>query len=295
MAKFVLSCCSTADLPASHFEERAIPCLFFHYSIDGVSYPDDLGKTVPYDKFYKMIDDGAMPVTSQPNAQEYMDFWKPFLDQGKDVFHITLSSGISGAFNSAQIAKEEMSEKYPNQKIIVLDSLGASSGYGMLVDYVADLRDQGADLQEAYNWAVKNRLHVHHWFFSTNLTHYKRGGRISSTAALVGGLLRICPLMNVDHDGKLAPREKIRLKKKAIEESVNRMKEHADNGTEYDGRCYICNSACIADAEELKSKIEADFPHMKDKIVITNIGAVIGSHTGPGTIALFFMGDERLD
>ena len=295
MSDFILSCCSTADMPKSFFEERNVAYVCFHFNMDGKDYPDDLGESMPFPEFYKRIEEGAQPTTSQVNVEEFTNFFEPFLKEGKDILHVSLSSGLSGSFNSASIVARDLMEKYPERTIKVVDSLGASSGFGVLMTYLADLRDEGKSLTEVYDWAEKNKLRVHHWFFSTDLTSYKRGGRISATSAMVGTLLGICPLLNMDNEGHLIPRKKIRTKKKVIEELVNMMKEHVEDGPDYKGYCYISNSACEEDAEKVRDLVEAYCPNLKGKVLINSIGTVIGSHTGPGTVALFFLGDERVD
>lgn len=295
MSDFILSCCSTADMPKSFFEERNVAYVCFHFNMDGKDYPDDLGESMPFPEFYKRIEEGAQPTTSQVNVDEFTNFFEPFLKEGKDILHVSLSSGLSGSFNSASIAARDLMEKYPERTIKVVDSLGASSGFGVLMTYLADLKDEGKSLTEVYDWAEKNKLRVHHWFFSTDLTSYKRGGRISATSAMVGTLLGICPLLNMDNEGHLIPRKKIRTKKKVIEELVNMMKEHVEDGPDYKGYCYISNSACEEDAEKVRDLVEAYCPNLKGKVLINSIGTVIGSHTGPGTVALFFLGDERVD
>ena len=295
MSDFILSCCSTADMPKSFFEERNVAYVCFHFNMDGKDYPDDLGESMPFPEFYKRIEEGAQPTTSQVNVDEFTNFFEPFLKEGKDILHVSLSSGLSGSFNSASIAARDLMEKYPERTIKVVGSSGASSGFGVLMTYLADLRDEGKSLTEVYDWAEKNKLRVHHWFFSTDLTSYKRGGRISATSAMVGTLLGICPLLNMDNEGHLIPRKKIRTKKKVIEELVNMMKEHVEDGPDYKGYCYISNSACEEDAEKVRDFVEAYCPNLKGKVLINSIGTVIGSHTGPGTVALFFLGDERVD
>ncbi|WP_349948048.1 DegV family protein [Lacrimispora sp. BS-2] len=295
MGSFVLTCCSTVDMKKEFFEQRQIPYVCFHYTMDGVTYPDDLGQSIPFPEFYSRIAKGAAPVTSQVNVEEYCDFFEPFLKEGKDILHLTLSSGISGTYNSACVAREEMSSKYPERKIVIVDSLGASAGYGLLTDAVADLRDKGVSLEEASEWVENNKLFVHHWFFSTDLTSFKRGGRISATSAMLGTVLNICPLMSVDGKGHLVPRQKIRTKKKAIHEIVNTMEAHADGGRDYSGKCFISYSACENDAREVAALVEERFPRLSEKVLLNSIGAVIGSHTGPGTVALFFWGDKRMD
>lgn len=293
MSEYKITCCSTADMPASYFEERKIPYVCFQYRMDGVEYPDDLGKTMPFAEFYDRISKGAEPTTAQVNAQQYMDFFEPILKEGKDILHFTLSGGISGSVNSANIAKTQMEEKYPERKIIVIDSLAASSGFGMLVDAALDKQEEGLSLEENAAWAEENKNKLHHWFFSTDLTSFIRGGRISKVSGFVGQALNICPLMNVNSEGKLIPRNKYRGKKQVIREIVKRMEQHAQGGTEYSGKCFMSCSACEEDAEKVAEMIEEKFPNLNGKVRINSIGTVIGSHTGPGTVALFFWGDER--
>ncbi|SEU31120.1 EDD domain protein, DegV family [Lacrimispora sphenoides] len=295
MGSFILTCCSTVDMKKEFFEQRHIPYVCFHYTMDGVTYPDDLGQSIPFPEFYDRIAKGATPVTSQVNVEEYCDFFEPFLKEGKDILHLTLSSGISGTYNSACVAREEMSSRYPDRKIVIVDSLGASSGYGLLTDSVADLRDKGVSLEEATEWTENNKLFVHHWFFSTDLTSFKRGGRISATSAMLGTVLNICPLMSIDNTGHLIPRQKIRTKKKAIQEIINTMEAHAKGGRDYSGKCFLSYSACENDAREVAVLVEERFQKLSGKVLLNSIGAVIGSHTGPGTVALFFWGDKRTD
>ena len=295
MSDFVLSCCSTADLTAEWFAARDIQFISFHFEIDGVPYLDDMGRSVPPKMLFEKMAAGAQTKTSQVSIGEYTEHFEKFLKQGKDVLHITLSSGISGTFNSARLAQEDLKEKYPDRKLYVVDSLAASSGFGLLVDRLADLRDQGKSIDEVYDWAEKNKLYDHHWFFSTDLTYYIRGGRVSKTAGFFGGLLNICPLLNVDYQGRLIPRDKIRGKKKVVKETVERMKQHAKDGLDYSGKCFISHSMCIEDAQAVASLVEQTFPKLNGKVEIFDIGATIGSHTGPGTVALFFWGDQRVD
>lgn len=294
MSNYVLSCCSTADLTEEHFTARGISYICFHYELDGKDYPDDLGKSIPFDKFYKMMQNGAETRTSQVNTEEYETYFEPFLKEGKDILHVCLSSGITSTINSARIAKEELEQRYPGRKILLVDSLGASSGYGLLMDKLADLRDEGKTIEEVYEWANAHKLNLHHWFFSTDLTFYIKGGRVSKTAGVIGGILNICPLLNMDNNGKLIPRLKIRTKKKVIRVIVDKMEEDADQGLDYSGKCYISHSACYEDARAVADLVEARFPKLNGKVEIYSIGTTIGSHTGPGTVALFFWGKERI-
>ncbi len=293
MPDYILSCCSTADLSQRHFDERDIQYICFHFYLDGKPYADDLGRSIPFADFYKAMENGAETKTSQINDEEFVHYFTPFLEQGKDILHVCLSSGISGVYNSAVIAKETLKEKYPERKIYIVDSLGASSGYGLLMDTLADLRDGGMSIDTLYEWAEAHKLELHHWFFSTDLTFYVKGGRVSKTAGWVGTALKICPLLNMDSLGRLIPREKIRTKKKVISRIVEKMQAHAKNGADYNGKCYISQSACEEDARAVADLVEAAFPKLNGKVEIYSIGTVIGSHTGPGTVALFFWGDKR--
>ncbi len=295
MQNYILSGCSTADISHEHFAERNIHYICFHYFMDGIEYPDDLGRSMPFDEFYAAMVNGADTKTSQISAGEYTAYFEKFLAEGKDIIHVTLSSGLSGSIQSAKNAAKACLEKYPERKIRIVDSLAASSGYGLFLDKLADLRDEGMGLDELADWAEANRLRVHHWFFSSDLTFYVKGGRVSKTAGAIGGILGICPLLNMDVNGKLIPREKIRPKKRVINRITEMMKEHADNRLDYSGKCFISHSACLEDARAVADIVKASFPNLNGDVVINSIGTTIGSHTGPGTVALFFWGDVRED
>ena len=295
MADYIISCCSTADLSREHFEAIDVRYVCFHYILDGQDYPDDLGRSMPFDEFYRRMKEGADTKTSQVSIQEYLDFFTPFLEQGKDIVHVTLSSGISATINSARNAANIAMERFPERKIYVIDSLGASSGYGLLMDTAAKKRDEGLSAAELAAWIEKNRLRLHHWFFSTDLSFFVKGVRISKTAAVFGGLLEICPLMNMDDLGRLIPRFKVRTKKRVIRQIVDKMAEFADGGLDYSGKCFISQSACLDDARAVAALVEARFPKLDGKVEINYVGTTIGSHTGPGTVALFFWGAERVD
>lgn len=293
MPAFTLTCCSTADRPKSFFDKREIPYACFHWSEGGVDHLDDLYQSITPEEFYGAIKAGAEPTTSQVSVGEFVALWEPVAAGGSDVLHVSLSSGLSGAYNAATLAASQVEAAHPGRRVLVVDSLGASSGYGMLVEYLADLRDAGASLDEAHAWALAHRLNVHHWFFSTDLTSYVRGGRVSRVSGFVGTALRICPVLDMNDEGRLIPRDKIRTKAKAERDVVARMWEHAEGGLAYAGKCSISQGACREDAERVRDLVEERFRALRGKVTISDIGTVIGSHTGPGTVALFFMGDTR--
>lgn len=293
MSAYVLSACSTADHPRSFFEERGILCTLFHYQMDGRTLPDDLYESITPHAFFEQIMAGSEPTTSQPSAGEYADTWEPHLRAGEDILHVTLSSGISGAYNSACIARDQLAAAYPERTIVVVDSLTASAGYGMLLEYLADLRDRGASLEEVAAWAEEHKLELNAWFYVSDLECLKRGGRVSKTSALIATALKICPVLDVDAAGHLIPRAKIRTKRKAAAELARVCLERIQDGAAYTGRCCISHSDCREDAEEVARLVAERVPALAGKIGIYDIGTVIGCHTGPGTVALFFMGERR--
>jgi DegV family protein with EDD domain len=267
----------------------------FHYELNGVRYLDDLGKTIPFSQFYGAMAKGVMTKTAPVTTDEFETYFEKILYKGKDILHVCLSSGISDVYSDAVEARERLMERYPERKIYLVDSLGASSGYGLLMDELANLRDLGYSLEALYRWALANRKKLNHWFFSTDLTFYVRGGRISRAAGSIGNALDICPLLDMDSEGRLIPREKVRTKKKVIDTIVDQMDKCARDHEGYDGKCYISHSACYEDARHVADLVEERFPHLQSPVEIYDVGTTIGSHTGPGTVALFFWGRERID
>lgn len=261
-----------------------------HYSVDGKDFLDTLEDREPMSEFYKKMSDGAMPTTSQVNVEEYIAYFERLFAQSDEVLHICLSSGITGTFNSAMIAKSELEEKYHDKKLVLIDSLNASCGYGILALRAAKMRDDGRTLAETAEYIERLKHKLESWFFSTDLTSYVRGGRLSQVSGWFGTVLKICPLLCIDEAGKLIPKEKCRGKAKAIAACFDKMISLAENGTDYDGECYIANSACYDDAKALSDMIEKSFPKLMGKVNIVDVGKIIGSHTGVGTTGLFFVG-----
>lgn len=290
---FILSCESTVDLPYSYVSGRNMPVLFYSYSIDGQEYPDDMGRdpeALP--QFYRFLEEGKMPSTSQTNVFKYTEFFTELLKRG-DVLHIAFGSGMTPSVKNALAAADALRKDFPNRKIIVVDSLCSSSGYGLLVDGAADLRDRGCTMEEIEQWLLDNRQKVHHQFFSTDLKYFRRSGRVSGATATIGSILNICPIMRLDDIGHIIAYDKARGKKKAIQRTIQEMEKHAENGLQYSGKCWICHSNCLADAQETKEAIRQRFPNISEDIRIFDIGTIIASHCGPGTVAVFFFGDER--
>ena len=203
MADFVLSCTTHLDLPKEYVDSRNIYYTSAPYFMNGVEHRDDLYQTISAEDFYQAMVDGVNVTTSQPNMQEFLDYFETILKEGKDILHISLSSGLSGTHQSAVNAANVAREKYPERKIYIVDSLAAASGIGLFMDKIADLRDAGMSIEEIRDWAEENKLKLHHWFFTTDLTFFIKGGRVSKTAGTVAGVLGICPLLNVSNEGKL--------------------------------------------------------------------------------------------
>ncbi|MGN0963217.1 MAG: DegV family protein, partial [Clostridia bacterium] len=282
---FILSCESTVDLPFAYVNGRNIPVLFYSFTVDGKEYPDDMGRdpeALP--RFYRFLDEGKIPSTSQLNVYQYKEFFESLLQKG-DVLHIAFGSGMTSSVSNAVTAAEMLRPEYPGRKITVIDSLCSSSGYGLLVDEAADMRDRGCSLEETGLWVTENRRNVHHQFFSTDLKYYRRSGRISGTAAAVGAILSICPIMRLDNGGHIIAYDKVRGKKKAIQKTLQTMEENALNGKDYAGKCWVCHSNSLAEAEQTRDALKERFPDIKGEIRICDIGTIIASHCGPGTVA----------
>ena len=292
--KFILSCESTVDLPFSYVSGRNIPVIFYTYTVDGKEYIDDMlrdPEALP--NFYQLLDDGKLPSTSQLNEFAYEEFFEEQLKQG-DLLHIAFGSGMTKSVTNAESAASKMREKYPNRKLVVVDSLCSSSGYGMLVDYAADMRDRGCSIEETEKWLIDNRNKIHHQFFSTELKHYRRSGRMSGATAMIATILGICPIMRLDDKGRIIAYGKVRGKTNAIKTTLDAMESHAQGGKNYSEKCWICHSRCLEDAENLKKELKQRFPNIKGDIRICDVGTIIASHCGPGTVAVFFLGDERV-
>lgn len=290
--RFILSCESTVDMPYEYVHLRNIPVLFYSYTVDGNVYPDDMGRdanALPH--FYQLLSEGKLPSTAQLNEFQYEEFFEELLQTG-DVLHIAFGSGMTGSVYNAEKAAVALREKYPDRKLVVIDSLCSSSGYGLLVDVAADLRDSGSTLEETQQWVEEHRKRIHHQFFATDMQHFRRSGRVSGMTAVLGSMLNICPIMRLDDSGHIIAYDKVRGKKKAILRTVQMMEEHVERG-EYLKKCCISHANCLEDAEEIKRILAEKFPEIAGDIRIFDIGTIIASHCGPGTVALFFVGDER--
>ena len=291
--EFQLSCESTVDLPYSYVSGRNMSVLFYTYSVDGVEYEDDMSRDESARAmFYQFIKDGKKPTTSQINTYRYVEYFRSLLEKG-DVLHIAFGSGMTPSVHNAMEAAKILKEEFPDRRLMIIDSLCSSSGYGLLVDIAADLRDRGEDMDSIEQWLLKIRGKVHHNFFVTDLTMLRRGGRVSGPTAAIATVLGICPTLRLNATGHIIAHGKVRGKKNAITATVQSMKENLKGNTNYGCKCFISHANALEDALATKEAIEKVFPKLKDKVQIFNIGTIIASHCGPGTVALFYVGEER--
>ena len=289
MENYILSCCSTMDLRKGWAEERGVNLIYAKFFLEGEEFRDDFYESISQDKLFERMLSGEKSQTTQVNTEEYIDSFRKYLEQGQDIFHICLSSGVSGTFNSCHIAKDILQEEFPERKIEIVDSLMASSGYGLLVDKACDLKRQGLDMETLRIEVEKWRNCLHAYFFTSDLRFFIQGGRVSKAAGFIGGLLKICPVLKITEEGKLKPIEKARGKKQAIENILSKMEKEGYLSTE---KCFISHSACPQDAEKLAESIRERF-HPEGRIEIFDIGGTIACHTGPGTVSSFFFGKGK--
>lgn len=286
---FLIGTDSTADLPESFIKERNITVFELTTNIGGETYGTD--KKLDVKNFYGLLRNGENATTSQVNPDEAKENLLKMLEKGNEILYVAFSSGLSGTFNSVRLAAEEICEDNPDAKIIVIDSKCASLGEGLLVNYIADLRDEGKTIDEAATWANEHALNVVHMFTVDDLNFLFRGGRVSKSAALLGTVLNIKPVLHVDDEGHLVPLSKVRGRKKALLSLVDGMEEKIGSFVNKIDVFYVSHGDCIEDAEFVRDEVKSRF-HIDDSM-INFVGPVVGSHSGPGTVALFFMGDNR--
>lgn len=289
MSEFVITTDNTTDFPGSYYQEHGVEYMYLTYQMDGKSY----GKYNEMDpkEFYAAMRNGSMPTTSQVNSEEAKEVLRPFLDEGKDILHLAFSSGLSGSYNSVRLAAEELREEYPERKILVIDSLCASLGEGMFVDRAVEMKEAGKSLEETAEWLEEHKLNVCHVFTVDDLFHLHRGGRVSKVAAVVGTMINLKPVLHVDNEGHLIPVKKVRGRKKSLAALVEMMEERMGSWKEKGTKVFISHGDCPEDAEYV-AKLVKEKCGLETEI-INVIGATIGTHSGPGTVALFFMGDFR--
>lgn len=289
MNDYVITTDNNSDLPESYCKEHQVGCVYLSYTLEGVTYTHD--NFLPEDEFYKKMTEGSMPTTAQVNPDDAREMMEPYLKEGKDILHIAFSSGLSGSYNSCRLTAEELEEEYPQRKIIVIDSLCASLGQGLLIHQAILMKEAGKSMEEVAQWVTDHRKNLVHLFTVDDLNHLFRGGRVSRTTAIVGGMLNIKPVLHVDDEGKLVAIGKVRGRKKSLVELADLMDKKLGSYKESCNTVFISHGDCLEDARFLAKRIKEKYAI--DTLLINYVGATIGAHSGPGTIALFFLGDER--
>ena len=289
MGSFIISTDRTCDFPAEYITQNEILYFPMIYTMDGVEYGTPGGPDLPGDEFYQKLAAGSLPVTSQITPSEAFNALEPYAKEGAPVLHIAFSSALSGTYNSFVIAAGDLKEKYPQSNIRVIDSVSASLGEGLLVDYAVRLRAEGKTLEETAALIEENKRHFCHFFTVNDLFHLQRGGRVSKFTAVVGSMLGIKPILHVDDEGRLIPIGKVRGRKASMEKLVNAAAEKIV--VERTPHFYVSHGGCYEEAEQVAKALSAK-TGIKD-YMIHMIGPIIGSHSGCGTIAVFFWGTDR--
>lgn len=280
---------SGCDMPKAYYAAHGVELVSLGFTMDNVNYEGESGEKISEQDFYAKLRAGSMPTTYQVTAEQARTHIEPLLRAGNDVLVLTFSSGLSGTSGSFSVACRDLVKEYPERKIRVVDTLCASMGQGLLLDYVIRKADEGASLNDTANYAETIKLQICHHFTVDNLFHLKRGGRVSGATAIIGSMLKIKPIMHVDDEGKLKAIGKAMGRKKALTRLVENMEAVADM-TENDP-IFISHGDCIDDVEYIKGLIAEKFP--KNPITIHYIGSVIGTHSGCGTLAIFHKGTHR--
>ncbi len=290
MSNFVILTDSSCDLSHEMAEQlglHVVPLTVSSPKGDFRNYLDH--REVDVATFYGYLRAGDMCKTSAINTEQWTEAMEEIIKEGKDVLCLAFSSGLSGTYSASAIAAQDLSEKYPERKVYSVDTLCASMGQGLLVYLAAKKQQEGASIEEVRDWAEANKLSVAHWFTVDDLMHLKRGGRVSAATAVVGTMLKIKPVLHVDDEGKLISMEKARGRKAALNMLVDKLGETAINPAEQE--IFISHGDCLADAEYVASKIKERFG--VKNVVINFIGPVIGAHAGPGTVAVFWLANQR--
>ncbi len=287
---YVIVTDSAANLTEELYESLGISVVSLCFHVDGKEYKSyEKGKKTDLQQFYNMMRNKEMITTSLVDPDRFINCFEEILKDGKDVLYIGFSSALSGTYQSSTIAAADLAERYPDRKVITVDSLCASIGQGLLVYYAARMKEEGKSIEEVAAWANEHKLNVCHWFTCDDLFFLKRGGRISGATAVVGSLLQVKPVMHVDNDGKLAVVTKARGRKQAISSLVSAMEKTVKDPQKQ--LVCICHGDCLQDAEALKKMILNKFT-VKD-VLIHYLDPVIGAHAGPGTLSVFYMGTDR--
>ena len=286
---YLITTDNMADLPEEYLKEKQLLTMSLTYLLNGQTYNAE--NSLPYQEFYKKMREGCMPTTSQINPQEAKEKLEEFLKINKNIIHIAFSGGLSGTFNSVRLAAQELMEEQPDCRITVIDSLAASMGEGLLVYKALEQQEAGLSYEEMVEWIENNKLHVCHYFTVDDLLHLYRGGRVSKAAAVLGTMINLKPVLHVDDEGHLIPLSKVRGRKKSLNALVDGMEKQMGSFREKNDIIFLSHGDCYEDALYVQEQIKKRFGI--EKFMISPVGPTIGAHSGPGTVALFFMGEAR--
>ena len=289
MNNYIITTDTTTDLPEDYIKKHDLGIMSLTYTLEGTTYSKDNPLDVRL--FYEKMRNGSMPTTSQVNHENAKNIFLPYLKDGYDILHIAFSSGLSGSYNSTRIAAEELSEEFPDRKITIIDSLAASLGEGLLVHKAVILKEQGADLDTVADWVEQNKLHIVHNFTVDDLFHLHRGGRVSKATAILGTMINVKPILHVDDEGHLIALSKVRGRKKSLQALVDSMEKQMGAYRSQNDIVFISHGDSLADAQYVADLVKQRFGI--ESFLINYVGPTIGAHSGPGTIALFYMGDYR--
>ncbi|MEG1887520.1 MAG: DegV family protein, partial [Oscillospiraceae bacterium] len=283
---------STTDLTKELVQELNIDVIPLEFTIEEKVYENNLiNPQISSKDFYDKLRNGIASVTSQINATRYIDFFTPYLEKGMDILYLCFSSGLSGTYHSSVMACEELQEKYPDRKIITIDTFAASMGEGLLAWYAVSKKKSGQTINEVAQWILDYRDHLAHWFTVDDLNHLKRGGRVSGAAAAFGTLLNIKPVMHVDNGGHLIPVYKVRGRRQSFDKMIDIMDKTFDKSIKQ--MIFISHGDALEEAKYIEKMVREKFAKNILDVKIGDIGPVIGTHSGPGTLALFFIGSEK--
>ena len=289
MNNYIITTDTTTDLPEDYIKKHDLGIMSLTYTLEGTTYSKDNPLDVKL--FYEKMRKGSMPTTSQVNPENAKNIFLPYLKDGYDILHIAFSSGLSGSYNSTRIAAEELSEEFPDRKITIIDSLAASLGEGLLVHKAVMLKEQGADLDTVADWVEQNKLHIVHNFTVDDLFHLHRGGRVSKATAILGTMINVKPILHVHDEGHLIALSKVRGRKKSLQALVDSMEKQMGAYRSQNDIVFISHGDSLADAQYVADLVKQRFGI--ESFLINYVGPTIGAHSGPGTIALFYMGDYR--